>query len=293
MTISRPGKVFWRQEGITKGDLVEYYRQISPWLLHYLRDRPLVLDRYPDGIEGKSFYQKDAPEFIPEWIRTVAIRSEGVDRDINYLVCDDEESLLYIINLGAIPLHIWSSRVGSLDRPDWCILDLDPKEAPFANVVTIARETRALLRELELQSFVKTSGRSGLHVLLPLDGQATYEQSCLLGELIARVVEGRHPEIATTTRTLDAREGRVYIDYLQNRTGQLLAAPFSVRPHSGAPVSTPLRWREVNGRLDVTRFTIETVPRRLRRMKEEPLHRVLQVRSDLKKALTKLAASVG
>lgn len=285
-------KVFWPKEGYTKGDLIEFYRQVSPWLLEYLRDRPVVLTRYPDGIEGKSFFQKDAPGFVPGWLRTERIWSEHARREIDYFVCDDEASLLYIINLGAIPLHIWSSRIVALARPDWCILDLDPKGAPFADVVRVARTIRALCEEIGLDSFVKTSGSTGLHVLLPLGGACTYEQSRQLGELLARVVVAKLPEIATVARSVADRGGRVYLDFLQNGHGRLLVAPLSVRPLPGAPVSTPLRWSEVGPRLDIGAFTIRTVPKRLRRMKEDPVLPVLSARPDLGAVLSRLGEMV-
>src|SRR6185436_15936900 len=132
-------KVFWPEEKYTKGDLIEYYRSMAPWLLPYLKDRPVVLTRYPDGIAGKSFFQKDAPGFVPEWIRTERMWSEEAEREIDYFVCDDEASLLYLINMGTIPLHVWASRVSSLQHPDWCVLDLDPKDAPFSDVVQVAQ----------------------------------------------------------------------------------------------------------------------------------------------------------
>ncbi len=281
-------KVFWPDEGYTKGDLIDYYRAVSPWLLHYLRDRPLVMTRYPDGITGKSFFQKDAPGFAPAWLRTERMWSEDAARDIDYFICDDEASLLYVINLGTIPLHIWSSRVQAIQRPDWCILDLDPKGAPFENVVKVALAIRPLCDEIGLPCHVKTSGSTGLHVLVPLGRQCTFEQSRSLGELLARVVAGELPEIATTARAIGARGGRVYIDYLQNGHGKLLAAPFSARPVPGALVSTPLRWREVNARLDPSRFTIKTVPERMKKMKEDPLAPVLEETPDLAHALTRL-----
>ncbi|MGH7559883.1 MAG: DNA ligase D, partial [Gemmatimonadales bacterium] len=222
-------KVFWPTEKYTKGDLIEYYRTISPWLLPYLQNRPLVLTRYPDGIEGKSFYQKDAPDFTPDWLRTVPIWSEDTQRAINYFVCDDLETLLYVANMGSIPLHIWASRVDSLERPDWCILDLDPKSAPFADVVTVALTLHRLCEDLELPHYVKTSGATGLHVLIPLARQCTFDQSRTFGELIARYVVNELPEISTIVRQIRDREGKVYVDYLQNRHGQLLVAPYSVR----------------------------------------------------------------
>ncbi len=285
-------KVFWPDEGYTKGDLIEYYRSVSGWLLPYLEDRPVVLTRYPDGIHGKSFFQKDAPGFVPDWVRTEKMWSEGTEREIHYFVADDERSLLYLINLGTIPLHVWSSRMASLQTPDWCILDLDPKEAPFAHVVRVARAIRKLCDEIELPSFVKTSGSSGLHVLLPLGGQCTYEQSKMLGNLIARVVAAGLPEIATTARSMSARKGRVYIDFLQNGHGKLLVSPLCVRPLPGAPVSMPLRWSEVNAKLSIDKHTIASAPKRLRRMKRDPLAGVLREIPDLVAVLERLARRV-
>jgi bifunctional non-homologous end joining protein LigD len=285
-------KVFWPEDGATKGDLIDYYRRIAPWLLAYLRDRPLVMTRYPDGIAGKSFFQKDAPAWVPGWVRTEQMWSEHAEREVNYFVCDDLESLLYVINMGTIPLHVWSSRVADLQHPDWCILDLDPKGAPFRDVVAIANELRAISRELALPAFPKTSGSSGLHVLIPLGGRLTFEQCRMLAELLARLVVQRRPEIATITRNVRAREGKVYVDFLQNGHGRLLVAPFSVRPLPGAPVSMPLRWSEVNARLDPRRYTIENAVARMRRLGEDPLAPVLGRAPDLAAALARLAAAV-
>lgn len=286
-------KVFWPAEGYTKGDLIAYYDAVGAWLMPYLEDRPIVLTRYPDGIEGKSFFQKDAPEWVPEWVRTETVWSEDSNKDIRYFVCESVEALLYVINLGAIPLHVWSSRLPRLERPDWCVLDLDPKEAPFTHVVKVARVIRDLCAEIDLPCFVKTSGSSGLHILIPLGGQCTYEQSRTLGQLLARVTAADLPEIATTARNLAARRGRVYIDFVQNGYGRLIAAPLCVRPLPGAPVSMPLRWREVNDKLDIAKHTIRTAPARLRRMKEDPLRAVLTMEPDLVGALQKLAAIKG
>ena len=194
MPLSNIDKVFWPAERYTKGDLIAYYRAMSPWLLPYLADRPLVLTRFPDGIEGKSFFQKDAPGFAPEWVRTETLWSEGSERELRYFICDSEAALTYIINLGAIPLHVWGSRIGTLEQPDWCILDLDPKGAPFAHVVTVARAIKQLCDAIELPCFIKTSGSTGLHVLLPVGRQLTYEQTRQLGHLLARVTVGEHPE---------------------------------------------------------------------------------------------------
>jgi bifunctional non-homologous end joining protein LigD len=281
-------KVFWPEDGYTKGDLVEYHRRVAPWMLAYLEDRPLVMTRYPDGIAGKSFFQKDAPPFAPEWIRKVTLWSEGAERELSYFVAEDLESLLYVVNLGTIPLHVWSSRIDTLATPDWCILDLDPKEAPFGHVVELAKLLHALCDEIGLPSFVKTSGSSGLHVLIPLGRRLTYEQSRTLAQLLARVAVAERTDIATLTRNPARRAGKVYIDFVQNGHGRLLAAPFTVRPFPGAPVSAPLRWSEVNPRLRIGSHTVKSVPRRMRRLKEDPLRPVLDLEPDLLGALERL-----
>jgi bifunctional non-homologous end joining protein LigD len=281
-------KIFWPEDGYTKGDLVEYYRAIAPWLLPYLKDRPVVMTRYPDGIAGKSFFQKDAPGFTPEWVRTERMWSEDTQREIDYFVCDDLPSLLYVINLGSIPLHLWASHAPTLERPDWCVLDLDPKGAPFEHVVEVALAARALCRSIELPLYLKTSGSTGLHLFVPLGRQCTHEQSRSLGELLARCLVGRLPEIATITRQVSRRDGRVYVDYLQNGSGKLVVAPFSARPLAGAPVSAPLSWREVTRGLDIRAHTIKTLPARMRKLKRDPLAEVLEATPDLVGALEAL-----
>ena len=216
--------------------------------------------------------------------------SEHAKREIRYFVCDNEESLVYLANLGTIPLHLWSSRVSALQHPDWCILDLDPKGAPMTHVVRLARAIRALCDEIGLECFAKTSGSTGVHVLLPLGGQCTYEQSRRLAEVLARVVVAENRKIATLARSISAREGRVYVDYLQNGHGRLLVAPYSVRPLPAAPVSTPLQWREVHARLEIRRFTIKSVPRRLGRQRKDPWADLLTLTPDLERVLARLHA---
>jgi bifunctional non-homologous end joining protein LigD len=283
-------KVYWPDDGYTKGDMLEYYRAIAPWLLPYLRGRPVVMTRFPDGIAGKSFFQKDAPGFAPDWIRTERMWSEDTQREIDYFVCDDVASLLYVINLGSIPLHIWASRAPTLERPDWCVLDLDPKGAPFEQVVEVALEARKLAERIALPLFVKTSGSSGLHLLVPLGRQCTHEQSRSLGELLARYLVAKLPNITTIARQVSRRDGRVYVDYLQNGSGKLLVAPFSVRALPGAPVSMPLAWREVNRKLDIRAHTIKNAPERMRKLKKDPLAAVLETVPDLGAALERLMA---
>ncbi len=288
VVISNLDKVFWPEEGYTKGDLIEYYRQVSPWLLPYLRDRPLVLTRYPDGIEGKNFFQKNAPPYIPDWLRTRTMWSEHAQREIEYFVCNDVDSIVYLANLATIPLHVWGSRVASIQSPDWCILDLDPKTAPFAHVVQIALHIRELTEQIGMPAYIKTSGSTGLHVVMPLGGQCTYEQCRMFAEILARVVAEELKDIATVERSMKARRGRVYIDFGQNGHGRLLVSPFSVRPKPKAPVSTPLSWDEVVPTLDHQAFTIANVPRTMAHRDHDPFAAVLGPAPNLQEVLAKL-----
>ena len=284
-------KPFWPEDGYVKADLVDYYRQVAPQILPYLADRPVVLTRFPDGIDGKSFFQKNAPDFAPSWIRRVRLYSEGSERDLDYFVADDVESLLYVANSASIPLHIWQSRVADISRPDFCVLDLDPKDAPFSDVVRIARFLKELCDEIELPSFVKTSGSTGLHVLVPLGRQFTYEQSRSIGQLLALMAVRELDGIATVARLPSQREGKVYVDYLQNGHGRLIVAPYCVRPLPGAPVSTPLDWAEVDAGLSIADHTIRTVPERMA-VRADPMREVLELRPDLGHSLGRLAALV-
>jgi bifunctional non-homologous end joining protein LigD len=283
LRLSNVDKVFWPEDGYTKGDLLRYYEAVWPWLEPYLRDRPVVLTRYPDGIAGKSFFQKNAPEFTPDWVETFHI--EGND----YFICNDLQTLLYVINSGCIPLHVWSARRETLERPDWTILDLDPKGAPFADVVRVARHLHQLLGELGTPHFVKTSGQDGLHLLIPLGAALTHTEAKLFAELLARVAATDLSDIATVARPLGARGGKVYIDFLQNGFGKTIVGPFSVRPRVKAPVSTPLEWSEVTARLDPSKLTIATVPPRLHK-RPDPMRAVLETKADVHAALAALHA---
>jgi bifunctional non-homologous end joining protein LigD len=280
-------KIFWPAEGYTKGDLIAYYERVAPLMLPYLRDRPLVLTRFPDGITGKSFYQKDAPEFAPAWVRTERIYSKDTERDIAYLVVDDLDMLRYVANSGAIPVHLWASRIPSIERPDWLVLDLDPKGAPFTDVVAVALALRRILDGLELPSYVKTSGATGLHILLPLGARYTYEQARTFARLLAVLGVEAVPAISTVARPLRARGGKVYIDFGQNGHGQTIVAPYSLRPLPGAPASCPLEWREVTPRLDPARFTLKTLPARFEKM-ADPLAPVLGAGVDMATALERI-----
>ncbi len=296
LRLSNPKKVLWPAEGahpaITKGELIAYYRAIAPWILPYLADRPAVLTRYPDGITGEMFYQKDMPDWTPPWLRTTTRWSEHSQREIHYVLIDDADGLAYVANLASIPIHAWASRVVDLEKPDWTILDLDPKNAPREWVVPLALAIHELCDEIGLPNYVKTSGQSGLHVLIPLGGQCTFDQARTLAYLIGMLIERKHPDKATTNRNPAARGGRVYLDWGQNAHGQLLVAPYSVRPVAGAPVSMPVTWDEVVPSLDPRAFTLGNALARVDAWSEDPCLRVLSERPDLAAAMRRLEAYV-
>ena len=289
-TLTNPKKIFWPDEGYTKSDLYDFYRAVSPYLLPYLRDRALVMTRYPDGITGKSFFQHDAPAYVPQWVRTMRMWNGDRQSESSYFICDDVDTLLYIANLGCIPLHVWGGRVNAAG-PDWTIVDLDPKGAPFKDVVRIARAVHDLCDRIELHSYIKTSGATGLHVMIPIAALASYDEARLIAELIARVIVAELPDIATTARMINARGGKVYLDTGQNGHGRTVVSPLCVRPLPGAPVSTPLEWSEVNARLDPRKHTIKTVLRRLDK-KGDPLAPILTDRPDLPRAISHLTELV-
>ena len=282
--VTNPKKIFWPEDGYTKSDLVAYYDAVAPLLLPYLHDRPVVLTRYPDGITGKSFFQKDAPVYVPDWVRTETIAHEDVGRDIRYFVIDDPPSLRYVANLGTIPIHVWSACVASIEHPDWMVLDLDPKEAPFTHVVQVARALKTILDEPSLPSFIKTSGATGLHVLVPMGRRYTHEESRAFARVLAMLTVESVPEISTVTRAIHGRGGKVYVDFGQNGRGNTIVSPYAVRPLKGAPASCPLRWDEVTARLDPSRFTIRTIPERFKEM-PDPCAGVLGEGIDMAKAL--------
>ncbi len=280
-------KIYFPGEGITKGELVQYYATVAETLLPYLRDRPVHLLRYPDGIEGKFFYQKQVMEYVPDWIRTVSVGKSDEGQDVRYIVCEDAETLLYLVNLGSIDLHPWMSRTGSMESPDWAFIDLDPKEAPFGHVVRLAKQTGRLLRGIGVTPFVKTSGKTGMHIAIPLLPGYTYEQSRMFCESIARVLVRENRDIATVERRPGSRGGRVYVDFLQNRKEQTIVPPYVVRPVPGARVSMPLEWDELEGDLETGLFTIRTAPPRIERLGD--LWRAsLSVRHDLVAAIVQL-----
>jgi bifunctional non-homologous end joining protein LigD len=263
-TFTNLDKVYWPVEGYTKGDLIAYYRDVAPFILPHLKDRPLSLHRHPNGIEGQSFFQKDiSRQAPPNWISTSDIPSEHRGRPIRYMLCQDEPSLMYLANLGSIEINCWNSRTQHLDRPDFAVIDLDPQDTPYTNVVETAQAVHMLLDKAGAECFVKTSGKRGMHIYVPLGHTYDYDHARQFAEIVALLVHRRLPQLTSVVRNPAKRRQLVYIDFLQNRRGQTMAAPYSLRPVPGATASTPLRWKEVKTNLDPGTFTIQTVPRRL------------------------------
>ncbi|WP_300601232.1 DNA ligase D [Niabella sp.] len=263
--LSNPQKVYWPEEGYTKSDLVDYYNQVAPFILPYLKDRPESLNRFPDGISGESFYQKDAGATVPDWISTAPIYSESNHKEIDYVVCNNRASMLYLANLGCIELNPWNSTIKKPDAPTYLIMDIDPSEKNnFEQVIEATLAVKQVLDDCGAVSFCKTSGATGLHVYIPMGNKYSYEQVKNFAHLIAMQVVQLLPETTTLERNLKKRgDKKIYIDYLQNRRGQTIACAYSVRPRPGATVSTPLNWKEVKPGLDPRRFTIKNIHQRL------------------------------
>ncbi|HKR05193.1 MAG TPA: DNA ligase D [Bacteroidia bacterium] len=249
-------KIYWPKEKITKRDMLNYYYQVAPYILPYLKDRPQSMNRHPNGINGESFYFKDVTGTAPGWIETFRYKSEADNRVRNYLVAKDDASLLYMATLGCIEMNPWHSRVQSEDYPDWCIIDLDPGENTFQQVIDAANVTKDILESIGVQSYPKTSGSTGIHVYIPLGAKYTYEQSKEFARIIATLVQREIPKYTSIERIVKARRGKMYIDFLQNRAQATIAAPYSLRPKPGATVSMPLQWEEVKKGLKMTDFTI-------------------------------------
>jgi bifunctional non-homologous end joining protein LigD len=263
-------KVMYPDAGITKGDVIDYYRRVSSRLLPHLKDRPATLERLPDGLEGPRFWQKNTPASYPDWIPRVELPTE-TGKLVRYVLVNDEETLLYLVNQGVLTFHVGFSRVEDLDRPDFVLFDLDPGEASFADAVRVAGELHKVLKEEGSQAFIKTSGKTGLHVLVPWTqpGGHVEVRAWALG-VAGRVVEVL-PEQATTERSKAKRGKRVYVDVMQNALGKHVVPPYVLRAVPGAPVSTPLTWRELTPDLDPARFNLKTIFRRLSRQKHDPL----------------------
>jgi bifunctional non-homologous end joining protein LigD len=280
-------KVYWPDERLTKGDLIRYYYEVSKYILPYLKDRPLIMKRYPNGISGGSFHQHDVNE-APDFVRTAEIDVEE-GHEVDYIVGDDLQTLLYMANLGAIERHPWNSRVSDLDHPDWFVFDLDPSNVEFEEICDVALSTREILSGLGLESYVKTSGSRGIHVYVPLKPVHEYEEVASFAERVAWLVVEANPAIATVERSLKKRKRRaIYVDHMQNARGKSVVAPYSVRPKPGATVSAPLEWEEVERKkITIQDFTIKNMLRRIER-KGDLFKPVLKKGQALNKALARL-----
>lgn len=259
---THPDKVYFPKHRYTKGDILRYYEQMAPYILPYLKGRPLSLNRMPHGIKGESFFQKNN-EHLPDWVPAADIFSESNNANLHWIVGGDLPTLLYVAQLGSIEINPWNARVGSLEKPDWAVIDLDPEGVSFEKVITVAQTVKQVCDELKIPAYSKTSGKTGIHVFIPLGAKYTHEQAKDFAHLIALEVNKRQPKITSVIRDPKKRQHKIYLDYLQNRAGQTLAAPYSVRPTPDATVSMPLRWEEVAPGLKPTTFTIENTLERV------------------------------
>ncbi len=285
-------KLYWKKEVFTKGDMLNYYLKMAPYMLPYMIDRPQSLNRHPNGIEGPNFFQKDMRGKLPEWMQTHEDFSESTNQTVEYLVCSNEATLIYMANLGCIEMHPWHSRSQSWQNPDWCLVDLDPdKTNSFEQVIDTAQVVKKILDSIGATSCVKTSGSSGIHIYIPLGARYNYDQSKQLAELVVTMVNHELPELTSVERSPAKRKGKIYLDYLQNRETQTAAAPYSLRPKPGVPVSTPLDWSEVKKGLTVTTYNARNIFQRVQ-TEGDLFKPVLEKGIDLDKVLSKLAALI-
>lgn len=266
--LTNQNKIYWPDEGYTKGDLVDYYERMHSYILPYLKNRPESLNRFPDGIKGSSFYHKDAGDTAPGWVESVEIYSESTQKNIDYIICNNKATLLYLANLGCIEMNPWNSTIQKPEYPTYMIIDIDPSEKnTFDQAIDTALAAKQVLDECGAPSYCKTSGASGLHVFVPMGNKYDYEQVKTFAHLTAMRVTELLPGITTLERNLKKRGNqKIYVDYLQNRKGQTIASAYSVRPKKGATVSAPLDWKEVKKGLHPSQFDINTVPKRVARL---------------------------
>lgn len=279
-------KVFFPKHKYTKGDMIEYYKAVAPFILPYLKDRPLSLLRQPNGIKDEGFFQKNM-EHLPDWVPSADIFSQSNNKNLHWMVGGKLETLLYAVQLGSIEINPWNSRIQHLDKPDWLVIDLDPEGVTFKDVVTVALETKKVCDEWEVPCYAKTSGKTGIHIFIPLAAKYTHEQAKNFAHLLALEINKRQPKLTSVERMPKKRPHKIYLDFLQNREGQTLAAPYSIRPTPDASVSAPLDWNEVTPKLKPSDFTIQNMPARLKKVGDlwAP---VMGKGVDISKILTKL-----
>jgi bifunctional non-homologous end joining protein LigD len=289
LKLTNQNKIYWPQEGYTKGDMINYYNTMYKYVLPYLKDRPESLNRTPNGITNKGFYQKDAGGQAPEWVHSVKLYSESAKKDIDYIICNDRLTLLYLNNLGCIEVNPWNSRLGSLEYPDYMVIDLDPSDKnTFEEVIDAALATKEVLDKAGATAFCKTSGSTGLHIYVPMGAQYTYAQVRDFCKIVVMQVQEMMPDNTTLERSLKKRsDKKMYLDFLQNRQGQTLACAYSLRPKPGATASAPLEWKEVKSGLHPSQFDIHTLPKRVEKM-GDIFKGVLGKGVDILKCLKKL-----
>ena len=284
-------KIYFPEDGITKGDVINYYISMSNYILPYLKGRPESLLRNPNGIHDKDFFQKDAAENVPSFVKNKKVFSESNQKEIDYIVCDNEATLTYLNNLGCIEINPWHSTVNALDQPDYLIIDIDPSEKnTFGQVLEAANVVKQILDKAGAISFCKTSGASGLHVYVPAAKKYTYEQVKKFAYIVCMKAHDELKDFTTLERNLQKRGNKhIYMDYLQNSKGQTVASVYSLRPRPGATVSAPLLWKEVKKGLLPQQFTIHNMKQRVQK-KGDIFKGVLGKGIDLKKCLKKMGA---
>ncbi len=288
LKLTNQNKIFWPDEKYTKGDVINYYNKVSDYILPYLIDRPQSLKRNPGGIVDKGFYHKDAGDKAPQWVKSVEVYSESGNKTIDYILCNDKATLLYLNNLGCIEINPWNSRIKKPDNPDYLIMDIDPSEKnTFEQVIDVALVIKEVLDKAGCTCYCKTSGATGMHIYIPLQGVYTYDQARPFSEIIAHLTNEQLPDFTTVERPLNQRKGRIYIDFLQNRRGQTLSSVYSIRPVPGASVSTPLKWKEVKHGLSPLDFTIKTALKRFDKV-GDLFANVLTDKNDLGKCIDRL-----
>ncbi|MGN6436190.1 MAG: non-homologous end-joining DNA ligase [Agriterribacter sp.] len=289
LSLSNLDKLYWPKEKITKGDLIAYYEAVAPYIVPYLKNRPLSLKRNPNGIQDAGFFHKDAGDIAPDWMKTADIEAESTGKTVHYLVCNNKDSLLFIANLGCIEMNPWNSTVSKMDNPDYLVIDIDPSEKnSFDQVIDVALAVKNVLDYAGVEGYCKTSGASGMHVYIPCGKKYLYEDVRNFAKLIATLTHEALPDTTTLERSLSRRKkNQIYVDYLQNSRGQTLASAYSARPKPGATVSAPLTWKEVKHGLTPDQFTIKNMIARLKK-KGDIFSPVLKTGINIPKALKML-----
>jgi bifunctional non-homologous end joining protein LigD len=290
IALSNTDKILFPKAKVSKGDLIDYYRNIAPIMLPHIAGRPLSLQRYPDGIDAGGFMQKNASDYFPDWIRRARLAKE--DGEVDHVVAEDAATLVYLANQACVTLHAGLARVDRIDHPDMMVLDLDPSDDDFAKVKRAARDARALLEEIGLTSFVQTTGSRGLHVWVPLDRSATFDEVREIASQLAEALAARRPNERTTEQRKAKRGDRVFIDVARNAYGQTVVAPYSVRARPEASVATPLAWEELNSQPGPRRFTVRNLFRRLAQ-KPDSWASIQESAQSLAPTRRKLAALAG